>query len=898
MEIYLEHPGYLWILVGAIPLLAYAAYKSYALAPKWKRITSLAVRILGITLIVLAVCRPVLRKDKPDETVVFAVDISDSSDPAELESCAEFLAEATASLEEHQRVALVVFAGRARVARSLSSEPIKIADTPIADLFYHRNRKKEAEAQIRAVERDMSGDDAAQRLEEARERLGALVAIERDLDTRETNLRDVLRLARSVLPEDSKRRVVLFSDGNWTRGDPEQELTLMKRAGVTVDTRCFEMTEKNEVIAERIVAPSEAKIREPVEVEVHVNATEARTVTMKFFRDQFLLSSDDIELEAGRNVVRIPKQELEEGFHEFEVVIVAEDDPRPENNIARAVVVVSGRPRVLLVEGQERDARYLEQALRDEDINVEVRPPIGFPESLNDLFNYDVLIMSDVAATDLHTTQLGLVKRYVRDFGGGLIMLGGERSFGLGGYYRTPVEDALPVRMPIKKTIEKPSLGLVIVLDRSGSMSGEKITLAKEAAIASVDVLKKKDHIGVIGFDSVAEWVVELQLAGNRDEIVTQVSRIAAGGGTDIYAGMYRAYEALSQSNCKLKHVILLSDGHTSGPREQCVEIVDAMSSEQITVSTVGIGDADQALLTQMADRGQGEAYFTNDFGSIPQIFTKETMRASKSMLVEEPFYPTATGVQHQMLQGISMEDIPMLSGYVSTTAKERARLLIKSDYGDPILAHWNYGLGRSIAFTSNAKDNWAGDWISWASFGKFWAQAIRSVMSTGTGSVLQQTADIQVDRGQIKVRIDTRDRDGRFVDAVVPKLSVVEASSATTAIDAQHVAPGMYEAELPIEDYGEFVRLRVDSEVDGDVKMIRNYAVVESYPPEYRAATADSSFLEHVARSTDGRSMPTAEDATKFEGDPARGLDDLWRLCVLLAGLLLPLDIALRRLG
>ncbi len=899
MEIYLEHPVYLLILIPAIPLLAYAAIKSYALAPNWKRHSSFWLRVVGLTLVVLAICRPVLRLDKPDQAVVYAVDVSDSSSHAVLETAGEFIADATKELDDDHRVALIAFGGEPRVVRELASEPITVEDKT-ADVLFHSQRKKDAKQAILAIERDMSGDDAAQRLEEARTRLAEIETIEANLQTKETNLRDALRLARSVLPEDSRRRVVLFTDGNWTRHDPEQELALMARAGVSVDTRVLERDEKAEVIAERLNAPGEVRIREPVELELKVNATDNRKVTMKLYRNQFLLKTEEVELEKGRNTVRIPKQELEEGFHEFQVVLVSEGDPRPENNVARAVVVVSGRPKVLLVEGAERDARYLEQALRDEEIQVEVRPPIGFPEELNDLLAYDVLIMSDVSATDLHSSQLGMVKRYVKDFGGGLIMLGGERSFGLGGYYRTPVEDALPVRMPIKKTIEKPSLGLVLVLDRSGSMAGEKLALAKEAAIASVEVLKKKDQIGVVVFDEAADWIVDLQPAANADEIVTQISRIQEGGGTYIYAGLYRAYEALSESNAKLKHVIVLSDGHTTGGREQHIEIVDAMSSEQITVSTVGIGDADQALLSAMADHGQGEAYFTNDFGNIPQIFTKETLRASKSMLVEEPFIPASTGVDDQMLKGIELADAPLLLGYISTTAKERARLLMVSDYGDPILAHWNYGLGRSAAFTSDAKNRWASDWIAWEQFGKFWAQVVRSVMSTGTTSVLQQTADIRVDRGEVRVRIDTRDRQGRFRDDVTPTVAVVEASGSIRGVQSAHVAPGMFETKIPIENYGEFMRLRVDSRNNesGQLVGLRNYAVVESYPPEYRAATEDTTFLEHASDTTGGRREPEARATVEFDSPPARGLRDLWRLCVLLAGLLLPLDIALRRLG
>ena len=908
MDIYLEHPVYLWILVAAVPLLAFAALKSYAVAPRGKRIASFLLRTVALTLVVLAVTRPVWRLSKPDQTVVFALDVSDSLDREVLQAAVDHVAAATKELQAHQRAGLLLFGGRPRLVRELDGAPVALAPatadgTPdalgLADMVFHRAAKDDLKAEILAIERNLSGDDAQGRLERARARLAKVEAFEAELQTTETDVREALRLARSVLPEDSRRRVVLFSDGNWTRNDPAAELEFTARAGVTLDTVVLDHVRAGEVVAERLLAPGQVKVREPVELELHIAAAEKREVDLRLFRDQFLVKTEKIALEKGRNVIRIPKQELDEGFHEFRVQIDAPGDPTPENNTARAVVVVEGQPRVLLIEGNERDARHLAQALRDEQIRVEVRPAIGFPDDLNDLLTFDVLLISDVPATDLRSSQLGIVKSYVKDFGGGLVMLGGEKSFGLGGYYRTPVEDALPVRMPIKKTIEKPNLALVLVLDRSGSMAGEKLTLAKEAAIASVEVLKKKDQIGVVAFDEAPDWVVDLQPADNRDEIVTKISRITEGGGTYIYAGLYRAWEALNESTAKLKHCIVLTDGHTTGSREEHVDLVARMAAEGMTVSTVGIGDADQALLTALADMGNGEAYFTNDFGNIPQIFTKETLRASKSMLVEEPFVPVVTeaGKHEPILRGIEMATAPLLMGYISTTPKELARVVLVSDYGDPVLAHWNYGLGRSAAFTSDAKARWGVDWIAWAGFGKFWAQVVRSVMSTGTTSALQQTADLQVHKGEVSVAIDTRDRSGRFLDEVRPEVSLVDANGQVQKLGTDHIAPGLYRTTFPVATYGDFMRLRVESRMDDKLVGLKNYAVVESYPPEYRTAGADRTFLEQAALAGKGVVAPSPDQAFAFAGEPARGLRDLWRLCVLIAGLLLPLDIALRRM-
>ena len=898
MQIHLEHPGFLWLLAAALPLLGYAAWKSYALASRGRRILSFVMRTVGILCVVLALCRPVWRLDKPDQALAFAIDISDSIDSVALEAAVKHVEAATKALGADKHAALIVFGGRARVVRGLSSEPI-VRSPDLERVIFHRQQKESLRTAILECERNLSTADAPAKLAEAKQKLGEVEALEKELQCGETDVREALRLSRSVLPEDARRRIVLFCDGNWTRGDPEPELAFLAKAGIQLDARVAQKNDLPEIVAERLLAPAQAKIKEPVELELVVSAAVDKEVTLKLYRDQFLLKTDKVQLKKGRNTVRVPKQELNEGFHEFMVRVEAEGDPTPENNTARAVVVVQGRPKVLLIEGKEQDARYLEQALRDEDIAVEVRPASGFPQDLNELLNYDVLMLSDVPATDLVTAQLQIVKQYVRDFGGGLIMLGGEKSFGLGGYYRTPVEDALPVRMPIKKTIEKPNLAIVSVIDRSGSMSGEKLALAKEGAIASVEVLKPKDQVGVVCFDSDADWVVELQSATNKEAIVNEISRVSVGGGTYVYSGMYRAYEALSQCNAKLKHCIVLTGGISEGTLEEHVDLATRMSAEDITVSTVGIGEADQKFLQAIADAGNGEAYFTNDFGSLPQIFSKETLRASKSMLVEEPFVPKVIAVQDQVLKGIEMAEAPLLLGYVATTPKETARVVLASDYGDPVLAIWNYGLGRSAAFTSDAKNRWAADWVSWPSFGKFWSQVIRSVMSTGTTSVLQQSAAITVDKGQVKMTIDTRDREGRFLDVVRPEVSIVWASGEVKKLASAHAAPGLYETTFPIETYGEFVRLRVDSKVEGSDSVVsKSYAVVESFPPEYRAAAPDRGFLQHAADVTKGKLDPEVASAFVFEGPSARGLRDLWRILVLIAGLLLPLDIALRRLS
>ena len=294
------------------------------------------------------------------------------------------------------------------------------------------------------------------------------------------------------------------------------------------------------------------------------------------------------------------------------------------------------------------------------------------------------------------------------DLGGGFIMAGGENSFGSGGYTGSRLEKLLPVRFDTEKKRDQPGLALALVIDRSGSMTGEKLELAKDAAKATAELLGADDLIGVIAFDSQPTSIVRLQRAANRVRIASDISRLTAGGGTNILPALKEAYDQLDPARAKLKHVILLTDGQASydGIRELC----DEMAEHKITISAVGVGaEADKTLLTMIAERGGGRFYFTQSAQNIPKIFTKETTEVARNALVEEQ-----VGVHVQkraeLLDGVGIETAPPLRGYVSTKPKPLSDVVLVSDLGEPILARWRVGLGQAVAWTSDVKNRWVGD--------------------------------------------------------------------------------------------------------------------------------------------------------------------------------------------
>ena len=350
--------------------------------------------------------------------------------------------------------------------------------------------------------------------------------------------------------------------------------------------------------------------------------------------------------------------------------------------------------------------RPLARAMKQQGIELDVRGPMGLPDSLEEVLAFDAVVLADLPATYLSPRQMDMVKRYVVDFGGGLMMLGSENSFGLGGYFKTPVEEVLPLVSRFEKEKEKPSLAMVLVIDKSGSMDGAPIALARQAAKAAVELLSQRDQIGVVGFDGQPILVSELRSAGDVDAIHAAIDSLQAGGGTYMYPAMVQARDMLELAAAKIRHMIVLSDGHTQPADHH--SLAQESADAGITVSTVALGGADKQLLATLAEIGQGRYYETDDPSNVPQIFTKETMQASKSAIKEDLYGAVQTG-DHAVLAGFSDSDLPFSLGYVMTEAKPTAQLLLATETGDPLLAVGRYGLGTGLAYTSDLTERWGG---------------------------------------------------------------------------------------------------------------------------------------------------------------------------------------------
>jgi Mg-chelatase subunit ChlD len=481
---------------------------------------------------------------------------------------------------------------------------------------------------------------------------------------------------------------------------------------------------------------------------------------------------------------------------------------------------------------------------------------------------------------------------YVSSYGGGLIMAGGEDSYGSGGYQGTRIERIMPVRFDTKLDRDKAVLAVILVIDRSGSMDGAPLEMAKNSARATAEALDPKDIIGVVAFDSEARTYVEPQRASNRIKISAEISQIQSGGGTDILPGLREAHQHMSELDAKVKHVIVLSDG--AAPYDGIASEVQDMRAEQITVSCVGVQGADKNLLTLIKDQGGGRLYMIEDINELPKIFMKETKEAKRASLVEDLVH-VRIAKRVEAIEGTSVETAPVLHGYQSTLPKPTGEVILISDLGEPILARWRHGAGTVVAWTSDVKNRWSADWLAWAGYPKFWGQLVRTTMRRKTYDSYELTA--RVSEGRAEVVVDAIDPGDHFVNELDTVLEVID--PATNKVTSSHPmdqrAAGRYAAEFPIQRYGSYL-LKAVHKRDGKTVAESMGAVSLPYPLEYLKSTPDAEPLVHAATVTGGHDQAKPAEVWNAEGESVAYVLDLWPFALLICAGLFLLDLYARR--
>jgi len=556
----------------------------------------------------------------------------------------------------------------------------------------------------------------------------------------------------------------------------------------------------------------------------------------------------------------------------------------------------------LLVRASEAEAQNLLPALEQAGLLVDAAPPEALPVNMAQLANYKSVILVNVPATELSNAQMNLLEQYVSDIGGGLVMIGGPESYAPGGYYQTPLERTLPVEMQIKDQQRLPKLTIAYLIDRSGSMgqigrSGvPNLELAKRAIVLSLGLLQPSDRVAIGTFDTGGAWVAPFQQVNDAQALVAMTNTIRSGGGTDILAGLRLVERDIINEPSQLKHLILLTDGGASPTG--LVELTGLLHEQfDVSLSSIAIGRNPAEFLERMAEAGAGNYYQVADVAQIPLIFAQETVLASRSYIVEEDFTARVTG-SNAIIDGIG--SFPPLRGYVATTPKTAAQRILSGPepYSDPILASWQYGLGRAVAWTSDASARWANEWVTWDDFSRFWSQAVNWSINAGANNNLETRIALEDENARIVV--DARDDAGQFLDGLLLSGAVLNPAGDSRRMPLLQTAPGRYEATFKPQNEGAyFLTINGGAQLDdGDRALSDLNGWVMSYSPEYIPREPDDRRLAELAELTGGANLAQdPADVFAHNLGERQAAVGIWQNLILLALILLPFDIAVRRL-
>lgn len=878
------YPAYLWLLLLALPLLA-LGWPGRNQAERRRRGWSTLIRLIVLVLLVLGLAGAQLDRPVDTLTTIFVLDVSDSIQAKDSARAKAFLQNALAEKPANDRAAVVMFGGDALVEQlprvesgqpALTSVPIKNA----------------------------------------------------------TDIESALRLAMALLPNEGGR-IVLLSDGQETEGDSRRLLDLATARQVEISVYPLgpvDIAETGaeipEVLVEQVSAPSQARQGQAIPIEVVVIANRPANASLRLLADGRPAESRAIRLTQGRNRFSFSLPAGEPGFHRFRVEVEPEIDGRAQNNWGAAFTTVYGPPRLLIVAGQPEDTTGLTSALDAVGLNSIVLPPAALTDSLPDLAQYDAIILANVPAAELPNSTQESIASFVRDLGRGLVMIGGPQGYGAGGYLRSPLEAALPVDMEVRSRSREPNLALVLAIDKSGSMGAchcdnpdlrqtytrvpsglPKIDIAKEAIFQASQLLGQADYMGVVSFDSSAHWQLETGPWVGAADLEQAIAGIAANGQTNIYAGLAAAEEALSAAPARIKHIILLTDGWSLAGAYD--ELTARLAEEGITLSVVAAGNGSAEYLAELARKGGGQYYPAASMSDVPQIFFKETIRAVGNYIIEEPFVPAqaVSGADGSaisaILRGIDIDQAGLLLGYNGTTPKDAARVILLTPRGDPLLATWQYGLGRAVAWTSDLGGRWAQEWLAWEGFPRLVGQMVNWSLPAPADDRLELA--VSASSHEATLAASVQDEAGRPQSFLDVSARLIEADGQVVEVELRPTGSGRYETVVPLLNEGVYLAqviasLPEDRPNTGEESSPRPVAsrttgLVIPYSAEYASLTADPALLADLAAATGGGVLDEPSQAFSHTLPVGRETRSLWPALLLLVALLFPADVAIRRL-
>jgi uncharacterized membrane protein len=761
-----------------------------------------------------------------------------------------------------------------------------------------------------------------------------------------TNLEGALKLAAASFLEDSAKRIVILTDGNQTLGSAESAAQRLSETGVGIDVVPVKLDAATEILVEKIDLPGYVRQGQTVDARVVIQryqepGTEGKEVdgrlrVIRRVGNQVeVLVDSPYTLDRDINVVPIPHRIDETAGYTYEAEFITEDpsnDTIAQNNRATAFTYARGRGRVMLIEDANNPGNYdaLIESLRRNEIVVDVRNTANLFSSLVELQTYDSVILAGVPRTSgeamtemaaVSEDQIEMLVQSVQQFGMGLLMLGGPEAFGAGGWTNTKLEEAMPVNFAIKNSKVEAVGALAMVMHASEMAEGNY--WQKIVGKSALDALGPQDYCGVIQYDmSGDKWLWGTQSSGlakvgeNRNMMRSRMNRMVPGDMPDFDSSLKLAVASLKKVNASVKHMIIISDGD---PTPASNSVLNEFLNAKIKISTVAVGahgSVGTAELKRIATRTGGNYYVVTNAATLPKIFMREARRVARP-LVYEPEGGVIPNIQlpgHEVMSGISGQ-LPTINGFVLTERKDSPLVevpILSPKPNEPetasLLATWNYGLGRTAVFTTDAGKRWATEWIGSPYYDQFFSQLVRWTMRP-SGDEGKYSIATNVKDGRVQIIVNALDGDDKFLNFLDMSATAIGPDLSPVSVTLRQQAPGRYVGEFAPESAGSFMV----SVSPGAGKPTITTGVTVPFSDEYRVRQANMRLLEQLAAHNPrggeaGQLLPPLElsnfddlmavDTYRPGLPPARSLQDVWPIAILIGSTLFFADVFVRRVA
>jgi uncharacterized membrane protein len=800
------------------------------------------------------------------------------------------------------RLLLVALLVLALAGVRLTTQPNKRAMVAVVDLSAsvkaHGNLDTEAST-VKALQSSKGADDlfgvvtfghdAAVELPLTRD--PAFESFQTQPDPSYTDVAGALRLAAGLLPDGYARQLVLISDGRQNLNDAASAVAALRAEGVRVDIVAVGEAPTAEALVSGVDVPSQLREGQTATAVVHLQSTGQASGTLTLIVDNQQVESRDVALPAGSSTQTFQLPNAALGLHTVRAELNVQPDTYTENNVGEANVRVLGRPLVLVLEGKAGEGANVAAALQAAGMNVERRQAAGAPTDTQTLGRYDSTVVVDASADSFPADSMAALASSVHDLGKGLVTVGGPTSYGPGGWAQTPLEDALPVRMDIPQRKDKPKVAVVLVMETMEDQRADQVVLG--AAEGVIDKLSPDDLVAVTdGRQDNPGFLVDMTPASNKKAIDAKLEAGQLGDPPSYLPFMQRAYDALQKTDAPLKHIVILGDGDAdSTPSQQIQSFLETAVGKQVTTSAIAVDVHGQpqymSFMQDVARWGGGRFYQSNNPSQVPDLFLKESVASLRPWFEQTPFFPKVAAAG-DLLQGVPTDQFPQLGGYVVTTAKPSSEQYLTSTKQDPVLAAWSYGLGRSVAWTSDSIGLWTSGFLRSAVSQTLFARMVAWTLPNG-----QQQLQIEAQPSGDGLQVDVT---GPDTAGATVSVGMVRPDLQNTTQDLVAVAPGHWQGRIGGTTVGTYLLhgvLRKNGQVLGQA----DRAVSVPYSPEYLQLGRDDGLLRQVARDGGGAVLAKAAAAWAQRPLPVPVSSDVFWPLLLLAALLWPLDVAARRI-